>query len=290
MPNNAVMKQPLTSTIIVCGIVRNAEAGLRRNIPAVSAICARFKDYKIVIFENDSTDGTKRLLEEWQATDPEHIKCEMVDMDSSCTIPKAGSVDGNPFFSERRISKMAYYRNKYLNYVYSHSLSADYLMVVDLDVARIFPEAVFSSFRDCPEWDAVTAFGYSTSPQLRRRYHDTYIFQEWENRGEAQTESHMLQAANKYGGLKPGDPWVRVAAAFGGLAIYRFEAIKGLKYQVIPNNDNQVTVYGEHYSIYKQMMDNGYDRFYLNPAMYLKYQKITPRIVWNSFKRKLFKK
>lgn len=281
------MKAPAESTVIVCGIVRNAAKGLKRNIPAITKVCSRFKDYKVIIFENDSTDDTKNLLASWQKSNPERINCIMVDMKSGNTIPKVGTVDGNPFFSEIRNTKMASYRNRYLDFIDEHNWTADYLIVVDLDVYRIYPETVPSSFFDCPEWDAVTAFGYSTSPKLRRRYHDTYIFQEWEKRGEVQTESYMIQSAEKYGSLKPGDPWVRVAAAFGGLAIYRFEAIKGLRYKVIPNNDPQVTVYGEHYSIYYQMRERGFDRFYLNPSMYLKYQIVTPGIIWKSLIRKL---
>ena len=284
------MKAPSESTVIVCGIVRNAASGLRRNIPAVNEICSRFKDYKVVIFENDSTDDTKLLLRGWQNANPGKVFCSMENIDKSKTIPTQGTVPGNPFFSERRINKMAFYRNKYMQFIDDNYLTADYLMVVDLDVEKLFPEAVFSSFTDAYEWDAVTAFGYSTSPQLKRRYHDTYIFQEWDRKGEAQTEEYMKQSADKFAHLKPGDPWVRVAAAFGGLAFYRFEAVKGLRYQTLPNNDSSVTVYGEHYSIYTQMIERGFDKFYLNPSMYLKYQRVTARIIWNSLKRKICKK
>lgn len=283
------MKAPNESVVIVCGIVRNAAGGLKRNIPAINEICSRFKDFRVVVFENDSIDGTKEILKAWAADYPDKVFCMTEDIDKSSTIPKAGSVSGNPFFSGQRNAKMSFYRNKYMEFIDGHGLIGDYLLVVDLDVYRIYPEAVFSSFFNCPEWDAVTAFGYSTSPRLRRRYHDTYIFQEWDRRGDVQTESYMSQCAEKYGSLKPGDPWVRVAAAFGGLAIYRFEAVKGLRYKVMPNADPQVTVYGEHYSLYAQMLERGYDRFFLNPSMYLKYQNVTLRIIWASLKRKLRK-
>lgn len=246
-----------------------------------------FKDYRVVIFENDSVDGTKGILSAWQASNSEKVHCIMQDTDHSRTIPKKGEVPGNPFFSERRILKMATYRNRYLDYIEQNGWKPDYLIVVDLDVETLFADAILSSFKNDIGWDAVTALGYSTSPQLRRRYHDTYIFQEWEHRGEPQTEEYMNAMSKKYSRLKPGDPWVRVASAFGGLAIYRYEAVKGLRYQVLPNKDDSVTVYGEHYSLYTQMMDRGYDKFYLNPSMYLKYQRVTPRIIFNSIKRKL---
>ena len=55
-------------SIIVCSIVRNAEKGLRRNVPVVKALCRRFGDYRVVVYENDSTDGTKEVLREWMVS------------------------------------------------------------------------------------------------------------------------------------------------------------------------------------------------------------------------------
>ena len=69
--------------------------------------------------------------------------------------------------------------------------------------------------------------------------------------------------------------------------MYRFEAVRGLRYEALPNDDERVEVKCEHFSLYKQMMERGYDRFYINPGMTLKYQRLTPKIVWESLKRKL---
>ena len=35
------------------------------------------------------------------------------------------------------------------------------------------------------------------------------------------------------------------------------------------------------------MRDRGFDRFYINPAMELKYQRLTPQIVWESMIRQI---
>ena len=52
-------------TFIICSIVRNAEKGLKVNIPVINAFCKEVHDFQIVIFENNSTDGTKALLTDW---------------------------------------------------------------------------------------------------------------------------------------------------------------------------------------------------------------------------------
>ena len=284
------MTDLINKSIIVCSIVRNAEKGLRRNVPVVKALCRRFGDYRVVVYENDSTDGTKEVLREWMAEDGEHVFALLHDTDATKTIPAASAVTVNPFFSRKRIAKMADLRNQYLAFVEKEGWTADYLMVVDLDVAQLDLEGILSSFaEDAPGWDAVTAYGYSTSPSLQRRYHDTYALVK---KGEAvvpQTEKSIHDNALAFAAALEKGEWVRVDSAFGGLSIYRFECVRGLRYQVTDNEDERVEVRCEHQSIYAQMRSRGFDRIYVNPKMKLKYQDLTMEIVMNSMKRKLRK-
>lgn len=279
------MKSVFNTTIIICSIVRNAEKGLIRNIPIINELCESFKDYRIIVYENDSTDKTKEILRKWNSENPDKIHISINDTDATPTIPSSKTTEANPFFCRQRIEKMARLRNKYMDYVNRQAWKADYLMVVDLDVAQLYLQGILSSFHSSVNWDAVTAFGYSTSPKLKRRYHDTYALTVWGDENEAQTESKIKLWADRLGNLKKTDEWIKIYSAFGGLAIYKFEAINKLRYKVLPNRDTRVEVKCEHFSIYKQMIENGYDKFYINPAMSLKYQALTPTIFWNSFKR-----
>lgn len=272
-------------SIIICSIVRDAEKSLRRNLPVLKKLFPYFKNYRVIVFENDSKDKTKEVLKKWMIDDVNHIQIFMDDFYSEKATPSAKSVCCNPFFSNKRISKMVSLRNQYLDYIEQKGLEADYLMVLDLDVASINLDGIISSFDNDVNWDAVTAFGYSLSPKLRKRYHDSYALTECGDEDKPQTELKIIQLADKYGRLKPEDDWVRVFSAFGGLAIYKFEAIKGLRYKLINNDDNRVEVRCEHFSLYKQMVERGYNKFYINPAMVLKYQDLTWGVVFNSLKR-----
>lgn len=278
------MKPIKEATLIVCSIVRNAEKGLRNNIPVIDELCKYFKDYRIIVYENNSIDKTKEILKKWHYKDTSRIHVCIEDTDSSNTIPKAKEVTTNPFFSFHRIAKMAKLRNKYMEYIDQQSWDADYMIVVDLDVAQLKLDSILSSFSSNKEWDAVTAYGYSMSPKLRRRYHDTYALTCWGDEENPQTEKKIKLYADKFGKLK-NDDWIRVYSAFGGFAIYRFEAIKGLRYKVIQNHDERVEVKCEHFSIYNQMIERGYNRFYINPQMDLKYQALSLKIIYNSFLR-----
>ena len=277
------MTDLISSTIIICGIVRNAEKGLINNIPIINSLCEYFVDYKVIIYENDSLDRTKELLLEWQNKNPEKIHVSINNTDAAQTIPSTVSVNSNPFFSRKRIEKMVTLRNKYMEYIDKRGWEADYLMVVDLDVAQLNLQGILSSFKAKYEWDAVTAFGYSTSPKLKRRYHDTYALTLWNDK-TPQTENKIKKLSDKLGKLKSTDDWVRVDSAFGGLAIYNYSAIKGIKYQILGNEDKRVEVKCEHYSIYSQMRERGYNHFYINPSMIIKYQDLTLSIIWKSLK------
>ena len=281
------MNSHFDRTIIICSIVRNAEKGLERNIPEIKRLCQMFKGYKVFVYENDSTDKTKQLLQGWHDSDPDNVFISLNDTSAQPTIPPASDVPGiNPFYSHKRIDKMAMLRNTYMQFVDDMGWSADYLVVVDLDVAKISADNIMSSFvRE--DWDAVTAFGYSTSPKLKRRYHDTYALTEFGDEENPQTEEKIIKNSEKYANLNDGNPWVRVFSAFGGLAIYRFESIKGVRYEALKNNDPRVQVKCEHYSIYYQMKRRGFDRVYINPAMSLKYQDLSLKIIYNSIKRQV---
>lgn len=281
------MKSIRDSSIIICSIVRNAERGLKKNIPQINTLCGCFRDYRVFVYENDSKDDTKLLLDNWQRNDPSRVFVSLNTTHATRTIPSPSEVgDINPFYSRRRIEKMANLRNSYMDFIDVEGWKADYLMVVDLDVAWIRVDNILSSFEK-DNWDAVTAYGYSLSPKLKWRYHDSYALTELGDENNPQTEYKTKMLSEKYASMQQNNDWVRVFSAFGGLAIYRFECVKGLRYKAMDNDDKRVEVKCEHFSIYRQMADRGFDKVYINPKMILKYQDLTIGIVWNSLSRML---
>jgi hypothetical protein len=263
-------------SIIVCSIVRNAAKGLRRNIPIINRLCALFKTYDIIVYENDSTDNTRELLINWKKYNKSniHIICE--DVESSSTVPSSSEVRCNPFFSKKRIAKMAYLRNKYMKYIDENKLVADYIVIVDLDVAELYLEDIINSFEIEKEWDVICAYGYSLGPSLRRRYHDTYALSLHGESNIPQTERFIFELPRKLAkDFNNSIDLYPVDSAFGGLAIYKFNAIQGLRYKVIDNDDSRVEVRCEHFSLNRQAAERGYTRIFINPEMKLKYQSIS---------------
>lgn len=269
------MKKPIDSNVFICSIVRDAERGLTANIPEIDELCKNFRSARVFVFENGSKDQTKKILTEWskRAPDRVHISLnETIDYVDSNIIP----VGVNPSFSRKRIEKMVWLRNQYLDYIDVLGWNGDYLIVVDLDVAKIESRSILSSFNLDNEWDAVSAFGFSLSPTLRKQYYDTYAYRsKKQSYTDIQTEIDIYGSKKEISKLSNQKDLIEVSSAFGGLTIFRWKAIAGLRYQIEKNNDSRVEVFCEHRSLYRQMYERGYRQFYINPQMRLKYRYIS---------------
>jgi hypothetical protein len=259
------------STIIICAIVRDCGTNLKKNIRTIDEICDMAKEYHVVIFENDSVDDTKQILQRWSEK-RKNIHISLNEFNSITIPPNNTSV--NRFFSRARIEKMAKYRNYYLEYIESNKLESDYIMVIDLDVSKIYLDGVLSSFGMEQNWDCVTANGYIYSPSamFKKRYNDTYALVEYGKENIPQTEKSIEKNRYLWSFLKPNLPMIKVFSAFGGLAIYKYVAIRNCKYTILKNNDKKVEVRCEHFSICKQMSENGFGNIYINPKMKVEYQ------------------
>lgn len=271
------------SSIIVCGIVRDCDKQLKKNIEVVNSLLKLCKCYNVIMVENDSVDDTKQILEDWSKKD-KNIHVISGDFGEK-TIPHKKNVDGNPFYSAHRIGRMAKYRNEYLKYINDKGLTADFIVVIDMDISRIELSGILDSFGSPFAWDVITANGYSMSPSFTKRYHDAYALTEWESKDIPLTERIIIKNQKKYGSLKKGMAPIRVFTAFGGISIYKALLFENVKYELFENDDKEVKVRCEHYSLFKQFSDKGHDLFFINPAMLVKYQSFSFKLVRKTISR-----
>jgi len=265
------------SSVTICSIVRDCNKCLIKNIPVIEKIRSCFKSSKVIIIENDSVDGTKQTLAKWK-TDSHNVHIHSNDYNHE-TIPAKWTSAVNKFYSNYRISKMAEYRNQYLYLLNNEEFKTDFVIVVDLDVARLDIDGIIHSFSISDIWDVICSNGVSYSPALKKRYYDTYALVEMGQENKAQTVNSIQTNRKIWSFLKPGLPLIPVYSAYGGLAIYRFEAIKGKKYTAIKNEDDEVEVKCEHFSLCHEIRKAGFSRIYINPDMNLKYQRISLKII-----------
>jgi hypothetical protein len=110
--------------VVFVGLARDIAQVLPENIKRVEQTARHFAGWKAVIVENDSTDGTKDILAQWQRDRPGNVFVEMTD-------------NGKPHlrgFELDRTRAMAQYRNRCRELVQEHAPEAEIVIVLDLDV------------------------------------------------------------------------------------------------------------------------------------------------------------
>lgn len=264
--------------VVFCGMVRDCAKELNHNITTIEEIGSYFSDYRIVIFENNSKDDTKLVLTRWMSNnkrvnaivnDFDETKYQQIPKDPSYYLPNC----------RRRIQKYVDYRNMYMEYLDQMDFESDYTVILDMDVDRIDVKGFITSFGNKLEWDVITANGYSTSSSLRRRYHDTYALCEFGDENNLQSIPDIISYREIFGPIKKGMPFIRVFSAYGGLAIFKSNILRGMRYSIIYNNYKGVEVRCEHFSLFKQLSESGYAKVFINPNMEIHYQKISMKVI-----------
>jgi hypothetical protein len=275
----------LPFNISICSIVRDCESILKKNIPEIENLRKHFEKSEVIIFENDSKDGTKKVLKDWgSSTQNTFIFCDDFNIQ---TIPSKSIV--NKYFSQDRISKMSRFRNQYMNILNSQNTNRDYVIVIDLDIEGFELQDILDCFRIKREWHCITAYGTSLGSNLRRQYHDTYALCEIGMLHTPQTEKQIRENRRKFSRIRSDSPLIPVHSAFGGMAIYKWEAIAGLQYEVLPNDDEMVEVRCEHFGLHKQMINRDFNLIYINPCLRLQYRTVDSSLIIKYIKERFQK-
>lgn len=230
----------LKHKVVICGISRDNADQLP--IEEIEETGKLFEDYRVIVFENDSTDGTKDLLNQWKNKN-NHVT--ILSKDYHC---------------EKRpnIAFLAKCRNKYLKELQKHTYhDFDILLVVDMDMKYGWDiNGLFDSFSKIDQWDAVGSNGVYTKDG---KMWDMFAFRN-EEFPETPHNPHywteIVPAGQKH--YCVGTQLIPVDSCFGGLAVYKRRFINGCKYQS-PDGDC------EHISFHRHFKNNG-GRIFMNPS------------------------
>ena len=256
--------------LAVCGLARNCASKLPATIRFIETLSTYFESTTIVVVENGSRDKTRVILNNWaDSCSSLHIIDGKVPGEEN-----ASDTNANPYYSFKRVSRLAALRNQYLDFLKAQAVAPDFVLVLDFDVDRISIAGVLDSFVREADWDVATAYGYSLSPTLQERYHDTYALVPLGEENIPQLESRLKSIQRNWRQDKASSELVEVYSAFGGLSIYKYKQINNIRYGVYPNRDVRVEARCEHFSIAIELQKNGYQRIVINPRMHLRFQTL----------------
>ena len=212
---------------MICGIGKNVAKASKNTIASIEALGEKFIDYKVIIYENNSTDQTKSLYAAWAKNNPRVIFI-------SENLSQSQFKKKSKMKVIHRIEKIAYARNKVLEKIKESQFSDfSYVIWADLDFLEPWSvdEIVATINHPEKEFDAVFANGAYDLFALRSEKFPigfeligTQFFQ---NIGK------MKDLLN----ISENQSWMKVYSAFGGLGIYKRKALLDVWYSAIVTKD-----------------------------------------------------
>jgi glycosyltransferase involved in cell wall biosynthesis len=252
------MLKPLSqSEILIAGPARNNEDTLAVEVSTLLNSVLGFKKAYCLVIESDSTDNTIGELEQLKRSTPSFDFISLGHLAKK--MPK-------------RTERLAFARNRILEELRSNPLysNVDFIVMADLDGINrsITREKIESCWGLTEPWDVITAI-------QSERYYDIWALRhpDW-SPIDCFTHRSCLEkvigkdAANTLAVkakqvVLPSYGMIEVDSAFGGLAIYKRDALLAGHYIGLDYSGNEAC---EHVSFHGDLRKAGY-RIYINCAL-----------------------
>lgn len=240
------------SKIVFVGCARNCVSKIDDSINTLLNLSQYFCESDVLIFENDSIDGTTERLKKYSTTD----------------AIKLLQYDNLDFHFPKRTQRLSFARNQLL--IEANKKNYDYYCVTDLDgvIGNDFDSSSFlSNFKFANCWDAVF-------PINKGIYYDVWAFRHpdiwpWDYEREMNSVTPLLGDKNlldfyvsRFQNMNFRDlnAWLEVDSAFGGMGLYKFEKFRFSTYFGL-SGSNQVC---EHTVFHEKSRKLG-AKLYINP-------------------------
>lgn len=221
--------------IAIVGLVRNLDDKLENNINQILDCFSIAQDYRLFLFENDSTDNTKNIL---QKLNNQNTK---INFQSETFNREQFRISPGESKSQNRTNALAEYRNRLKDWVKENCSDYDFTIVIDMDFIDFSHTGCYNSFGwlcNNNDIDAIAGSAFELRNILKPDQADLWNYDSWAFRytwwedltkffGTIYTYDPMLW----FGFWKPpvGSSLIKVNSAFGGMVIYRTQKyISGL--------------------------------------------------------------
>ena len=162
---------------LFCGAVtRNLEKSFPNFKQFMYSLFGELTDLQLFIYENNSTDSTKKLLEDWATLDKRvHVKCEDFSKEFLLEQGYARAYDNIPC----RMESISTARNKLVEWMESFGMGVgedDLTIFIDPDIPTVFNvDCLASLCRSFPQ-GAHAFFANGLSGNMK--YYDAYAYRD----------------------------------------------------------------------------------------------------------------
>jgi hypothetical protein len=248
--------------VVITGLCRNIIDVLPQTAARLRKTAELFKEAKILIYENDSNDGTSEALKE--------------EFEGDNNVILKQDITGHKMYGKTRelerpmyLGKLRQMCNGWIRDI-NKFFPVDYIVVIDLDLDGGWSyDGILNSF-GYDHWSAMTANGFEYKEkkieseqgveylEYERLFFDTFAYKKygsWEVLDSEETNKLRFER---------GDEPFRVYSNFNGVGIYKYEDMIDCTFGAHQNPDG--TVINEWSFMHNQMIKNGCD-IYLNPSL-----------------------
>ena len=215
--------------VIIYGSVRDIQTYFMQSFTNIDILAELFNNIMIIIFENDSTDNTRKMLQSWKLQETTKVKKHLIlesDLDKIFPL---------------RATRLAYCRNKILEYIFQNNLDNTYEYAIHADLDDRFwcidYEGLINCFQyDSSEWDVMTSVGKNKS------YYDYWALRvesTWFNKNIFSCHAEGIDFTTKTNEfvklLKNTNGLLNTSSSFNGLGIYKLCKLKNARYNASYN-------------------------------------------------------
>lgn len=243
--------------VVIAGIARNVGEKIVESYNALSTAFSFFDNVKWLVIESDSSDNTIQQLE--------NIKINNRNFE----YISAGKLEEK---LPKRTERIAYCRNIYLEEIYGTNKysKSQYVAICDLDGVNIdITQEGVKSCWNINDWQACTANQNGPYYDIWALDHDEWNPNDcWKqykfmNRYIKNDWALILSVIGKMIEIKQEEAPIEVRSSFGGLALYKKEALMNKKYIGVDEMGGQIC---EHLSLNNNITKNG-GKIFINPKL-----------------------
>ena len=259
--------------VVICGCTKNSGDYILNRLVKLSQLGKKFSQYKIIIYENDSSDNTVERFKTFKK------HCSKFQYISENGI-------ANKFSGiHSRVQIITHGRNTLLNIVEKQYGDYDLLIMIDLDdVMKDFDSQnlveIFSKY-NIEHWDGLTANcegSYYDIWALRIPPHiwkDELHGKIWDKPlnhdcwNEIVDDIPVRTCIKNYQRPIPVHmPLIETESSFNGLGIYKISKIKGYRYDAFNRDKDNNIIFGqcEHVSFHRKLRQTG-GRIFICPLI-----------------------